>query len=236
MPVLQIVLLVLIVGGLVPFILSNLSPVLPIVFLGQTTVALPLATWMGIAIAAGAFTSFFLQFLNYPIAGYSPRSRQKPGRVPPRRRSFESETREEPAEPEFQTPYTPPPPPPPPETPKSNATSDWEKGTSEDWEFDEESTIPRSGTPSPASGTTYEAPQEPKTGYQMGSTYSYSYRDTENSGVGSPDTVYDAKYRVIPTPYQKPPESEREDDDEDWGFEDDDEFFDDEDRNRRGRR
>jgi hypothetical protein len=65
--------------------------------------------------------------------------------------------------------------------------------------------------------------QEPKTGSQSGSVYSYGYREQSNSGVGKADAVYDANYRVITPPYQKPVEPEEDDD---WGFEDDEDFND----------
>ena len=251
MPVMRIVLLVLVVGGLTLFALSNLSPVLPLVFLGSTTVALPLATWIGIAIAAGAGTSFFLQLLSYLSRGYSPRTiaeveESDDNEVPPRTRTFEREPEETP-EPEPETRYTPPPPP-PPETPRpprrDSETLDWEERVSKDWDFEEEPTAPRanrsdfdfddSSNPQ-AAGTNYEVKQEPKTSSQSGSVYSYTYREHGESGVGKADAVYDANYRLITPPYQQPVESE--DDDEDWGFEDDDDFdFDDEDDKRPRRR
>lgn len=257
MPVMRIVLLVLVVGGLTLFALSNLSPVVPLVFLGSTTVALPLATWIGIAIAAGAGTSFFLQLLSYLSRGYSPRrveAVEQPNEVPPRRRTFEREPEETPEpepEPEPETRYTPPPPPPPATPPpprQSSNTLDWEERVSEDWEFEEEPAAPRpnrsdfgpdDSSNSQAARTNYEARQEPKTSSQSGSVYSYTYREHGDSGVGKADAVYDASYRLITPPYQptyqQPVESE--DDDEDWGFEDDDDFdFDDEDDKRPRRR
>jgi hypothetical protein len=232
MPVIRIVLLLSVVGGLTLFAVSNLSPVLPVVFLGMTTVALPLAAWIGIAIAAGAITSFFLQFLSYLQRGYSPRRLEQPDEVPPRTRSYRRETPETP-EPEPQTRYTPPP---PPQTPSNNPASDWEERVDEDWDFDEESAAPASSqqdferenptSTTQTDPTSYEVKQEAKSGYQTGSVYSYSYRDTSESGVAKPDAVYDANYRVITPPYQTPSQKppEPEDDDEDWGFEDDDEF------------
>jgi hypothetical protein len=250
MPVMRIVLLVLVVGGLALFALSNLSPVLTLVFLGSTTVALPLATWIGIAIAAGAGTSFFLQLLSYLSRGYSSgrfEEPEQPDEVPPRTRSFERETRETP-EPEPKTRYTPPPPE-TPEPPRQNSnTLDWEENVSEDWDFEEEPAAPRSNQPDVSvddsinpqqTRSSYEVKQEPKTSSQSGSVYSYTYREQGESGVGKADAVYDASYRLITPPYQptsqQPPEPEEDDDD--WGFEDDDDFdFDDEDEKRSRRR
>lgn len=257
MPVMRIVLLVLVVGGLTLFALSNSSSVLPLVFLGSRTVALPLATWIGIAIAAGAGTSFFLQLLSYLSRGYSPRRVEAAdefddNEVPPRSRSFEREPEETP-KPEPETRYTPPPPPATPPPPRRDSdTLDWEERVSKDWDFEEEPTPPKasrsdvdfddSSNPQ-AARTNYEVRQEPKTSSQSGSVYSYTYREHGESGVGKADAVYDANYRLITPPYQptyqQPVESdvESDEDDEDWGFEDDDDFdFEDEDDKRPRRR
>ena len=231
MPVIRIALLFLVIGGLVLFSFSNLSPVLPLVFLGMKTPVLPLAAWIGIAIASGAITSFFLQFLSYMHWGYSTQRLEQPDEVPPRSRSFRRKSPEAPA-PEPQTGYTPP----PPETPKNREGSDWEERVDEDWDFDEESAAPTSNqqnferdrsTGTSHERTSYEVKQEPKTGSKTGSVYSYSYRDENDSGVGRADAVYDANYRVITPPSQKTPEPEEEDD---WGFEDDEDFDDEGDR------
>lgn len=242
MPINRIALLVLVVGGLTLFAFSNLSPVLPLVFLGRTMIALPLAAWIGGAIAAGAITSFCLQLLSYLQRGYSTRTLEEPGNVPPRTRSSYRESPEKSA-PESQTPYTPPPPPSsPPKATTSREASDWEEPVSADWDFDEEPAAQTSnrkdfdqerpmGTPT-TERTDYEVKQEPKTGSKSGSVYSYSYREPSESGVGKTEAVYDANYRVITPPYQKPPEPEEDDD---WGFEDDEEF-DDETESKRRRR
>lgn len=234
MPVLRIVLIVLVVGGLTLFTFSNLSPTLPLVFLGISSPALPLAAWIGIAIAAGAVTSFFLQTLNYLQRGYSSRRFEQSDEVPSGTGYARRESPRTP-EPEPQRSYTPPPPPPPPppERPRSRAESDWEERNDEDWDFDEEPVAPRAtqqgfnrepprSTPQ-AESTNFEVNQEPTTGYQTGSVYSYSYReeDKKDSGVGKGDRVYDANYRVITPPYTAPSEPEEKDDD--WDFLEDDE-------------
>ncbi len=240
MPINRIVLLVLVVGGLTLFAFSNLSPVLPLVFLGRTMVALPLAAWIGGAIAAGAITSFCLKLLSSLQRGYPTRSFEEPREAPRRTRVSYRETPEEPT-PESQTPYTATsPPPPPPKVPTSREASDWEEPVSPDWDFDEESAAPTSNrkdfdqerpmTTPTADSTSYEVNQEPKTASKSGSVYSYSYREPSESGVGKTEAVYDANYRVITPPYQKPPEPE---DDDDWGFEDDEEFDDESESKRR---
>ncbi len=236
MPVIRIVFLVLVVGGLTLFGLSNLSPI-SLVFLGMKTVELPLAVWVGGAIAAGAITSFCLQLLSSVPRGYSTQGFERPSDLPPRTRSFTREAPEKPTS-EPQTRYTSP----PPKTPTNSATSDWEESVDEDWSFDEESAAPASSqrdfdreqsrSSERVDRSSYEAKQEPKTHSQSGSVYSYSYREPSESGVGKAEAVYDANYRVITPPYEKAVEPE-EDDEEDWGFEDDEEFDDGEDQRRR---
>ena len=56
----RLVVALLIVCGLVTFALQNTSPVIPLVFLGVRTVALPLAVWLSGAIALGAITTLLL--------------------------------------------------------------------------------------------------------------------------------------------------------------------------------
>jgi uncharacterized integral membrane protein len=74
----------------------------------------------------------------------------------------------------------------------------------EDDEFEDESTAANQVNTEPR--TIYEVQQTPKTSYRSGSIYSYSYRDSGDSGVGKTESVYDADYRVIILPYQ--PDSE----------------------------
>lgn len=225
MPVIRIVLLFLVLGGLALFALSNLSPVLAVVFLGMQSPVLPLSAWIGIAIAAGAFTSFCLQFLSYLQRTSSNQRIDEFEEVPSQTRSFRRQTYENPPS-QSQTPYTPPPPPPPQETPKTSVDSDWEERVGEDWDLNETTStskrpdFDRSQGTSGSNRTNSETKQESKTD----SVYSYSYREQNQTGVGKADAVYDANYRVITPPYQKPVESA--DDDEDWGFEDDDDFND----------
>lgn len=248
MSVIRIVLLLLVVGGLAIVTLSNLSPSLPLVFLGIQTPALPLAVWVGGAIAAGVATSFCLQLLNYLQRGSEPRRvRVAAYESPPSRASWrEAFPTPEPPEPEPQTRYTPPPP--SSTTPPGRAVSDWEQKNSQDWDFDTESTRTVANAPgfdpnyardtNEAEQTNYEVKQESKSASQTGSVYSYSYRDANESGTGKTEAVYDANYRVITPPYKMPVEPEENDDEEeDWGFEfDEEEEFDDDDPSQRGRR
>ncbi|MGB3206888.1 MAG: LapA family protein, partial [Crinalium sp.] len=140
MPIIQILLLFVLVGGLSLLVLQNLSPVLPIVFLGMKTQALPLATWILGALAAGFLTSLCIQFFSYlQRRSLLVRIRQleaSPSKEPEKRRETAQTASR-------QTSYTPPPP--EPETPTSEDTSeewdDWEVEEApedDDWDFDEE--------------------------------------------------------------------------------------------------
>jgi hypothetical protein len=59
----RLILLLAIAGAMTLFTLQNLTPVLPLVFLGSPTPALPLSWWVLGAIAAGALTTLALIFV-----------------------------------------------------------------------------------------------------------------------------------------------------------------------------
>jgi hypothetical protein len=102
----------------------------------------------------------------------------------------------------------------------------------EDWE--EEPDAPPSAQPQRSD---YEVRRDPKTSYQSGSVYSYSYREPSDSGVGKTEAVYDADYRVIIPPARSldeldsEPAPSQDSDEEDWEL--DDEFEEEGDRPRR---
>jgi len=221
MPLIRIVLLLLILGGLALLVLQNLSPV-SLVFLGTTSQVLPVGIWMAIALSAGFFTSACLQVLSYlQRSSLEARIRQlkaEPSRPSQgRRESYKTETTSR------QTSYTPP----AQETTTADTTSDWEVEESdeeEDWDIDEEPESQPQENAVDRDQTTYEVRQEPKSSAQSGSVYSYSYREPSDSGVGKTEPVYDVNYRVITPPYRETPNEEEED----WGFEDEEDDFDDE--------
>ena len=64
MSAIRIVPVLLILGGLVLFALQNMSPALPLVILGTATQPLPLALWIGGAIASGAATTLLISALS----------------------------------------------------------------------------------------------------------------------------------------------------------------------------
>ncbi|WP_071188619.1 hypothetical protein [Trichormus sp. NMC-1] len=220
MAVIRLILLVAVLGGLMLLLVQNLSPALPLVFLGMRTQALPLALWIFLSIATGAFTSILiatlLKFTNYFAQPPERTSSQSPVnsqrvRTTPRKES---------------TPY---PSSPPPATSKPDYTTsqefdDWEtKPTDDDWDFEEQ--------PQTASAKTAEPQQAPKTASQPGSVYSYNAQEPKNTGVGKTESIYDADYRVIIPPYQ--PSTTNQADDDDWDFFEDDEFEDENEGSRR---
>jgi uncharacterized integral membrane protein len=225
MPVIRLILLLVVLGGLTLLLLQNWSPVLPLVFLGVQTQALPLAVWILFSIAAGAITSLFITSL-FRLAHLFARSPSKPRRQaepPPRSSAQRSETR--------YTAASRPSPKPDTASTSSNAADDWgsDSTTNDDWDFEEntQKTQNSNSHDDVRDSKTYEVSNEPKSGYQAGSVYSYSYREPSNSGVGKTESVYDADYRVITPPYREPDTTQEDDD---WGFEDDDDFEDQGDR------
>ena len=54
----------ILIGGLVLLTVQNLSPAMPLVVLGGSTLSLPLAVWIGGAIAAGAATTLVISALS----------------------------------------------------------------------------------------------------------------------------------------------------------------------------
>ncbi len=208
----QIILLLVIFGGLALLLVQNWSPVLPLIFLGLTTPALPLAVWILISLAAGAATSLAIASL-FNLASYfaQPKSSKKSQVKPPPRpqpSSYSSSTKRSTQD-----------------TSSNNNADDWfeEPINHEDWHLEENTQDSDNVDSYPQDSRNYEVNSEPKSSKRQGSVYSYSYREPESSGVGKSESVYDADYRVLTPPY-KSPQPIQEDDD--WGF--DDEEFEDE--------
>jgi hypothetical protein len=201
---------VVILVGLAGFVLQNLSLFISLAFLGLRSQPIPLGFLIVGAIAAGVFTGLVIMGL-LKLSNHLTRRRlqripktEKPRFRPPwQAKSSGTETTTD-----NQTDYT----------------DSWSSG-SDSWdnELDDQ----------PAQAGNYEVEQQPKTTYQSGSTYSYSYRDDNQTGVGRPEPVVEADYRVITPPYRS------DDTDDDYGFDDedfeDDGDFDDEDNSRKSR-
>ncbi|MBZ8181970.1 LapA family protein [Oscillatoria salina] len=223
MSAIQLVLTLLILGGIIVFLLQNWSPVLPLVFFGTQTVALPLAVWILLFAIAGILTSACLQVLNYRPrykndAGFREiKSEEPPSPRSPRRETTVSGSRG--AEPNSMPPPSPP--------PQTNTDSDW-IDDNDDWDLEEppaQPTNPTSFKTSQADARFYEVKRQPQNISRTGSVYSYSYRDKEQtSSTPGEQQIVDAKYRVITPPlrentYESVPEKKI--DEEDWGFDED---------------
>ncbi|KYC40137.1 hypothetical protein WA1_29790 [Scytonema hofmannii PCC 7110] len=212
MALIRLILLVAVLGGITLLLLQNWSPVLPLVFLGMRSQPLPLAIWILFSTVAGGLTTILLTIL-FNLSGSLRRQRQTPLRSAPES-SRQNKTRVE-------EPTSSPPNPPSSGDRESRTTDtvdDWETGSGlyEDWEFNK-SDSQKTQVKDP---NTYDRSSEPQDRPKTDSSYSYSYREPKNSGVGKTESVYDADYRVIIPPYQPPkPEPVEEDD---WGFLDDD--------------
>ena len=205
----QIILLLVVLGGLTLLLVENWSPVLPLVFLGVTTQPLPLALWILMSVGAGAFTSLVVTGL-FNLSGYFarlPRDRRKvvDSKTQPSGSRQTVKSQKQPA-----TDSTP-----------SDTTDDWDSNSSDDddWDFEEdEGKSQNSSSQKEVKSTNYEVSTEPQSSNRSGSVYSYNYRSS-NSGVGKTESVYDANYRIITPPSQQ---TNKTKDDDDWGFEDED--------------
>jgi uncharacterized integral membrane protein len=200
MAVIRLIILVTAPLGLIILLVQNLSPSLPLVFLGMRTQSLPLALWILFSIITGMITSViiislmkFTTYLNLqeqpiPVSKSIPRS----SRVKPN---------------------TPPPTSPPPVSQFDDEFDDWETNRNEDNWNDEDNleSVPEASPP----------------GTRPSSVYSYSSQSPKNTAVGKTETIYDADYRVIIPPYEAPSQNKATDDD-DWDFFEDDEFDDNE--------
>jgi hypothetical protein len=212
MPVIRLLLLLLILVGLAAFTLQNWAFQLPLVFLGQQTLVLPLSVWVLGAIAAGALTTLLftgLFRLSNTLAAQKIRSRVASAsrletEAAASRSSWDDSGWGSSANrsPSSQDEY-------------SSSTGDRFTDESDFGAEAEADPVDRSGYE--RDRTNYEVPQEPTSSYRSGSSYSYSYKDPNSSGIGRSESVYDADYRVI-----IPPPQPLEEPEDDYGFEDDD--------------
>ena len=144
----------LLLGGLVLLTVQNLSPTLPLVILGGSTLSLPLAAWIGGAIAAGAATTLVLSALS--------------SLARPVRRSAPKRPAASSAGIPFQAPWTPQPsgkaaPTGSAQTQSNSRKDDWDappaKDEWDDWEEPAPSAAPSSAPSGVPSGAQYRAPQ-----------------------------------------------------------------------------
>jgi len=229
MPLIRLVLLLGLAGGLFLLVQFNWSP-LQLTFLGVQTPALPLALWILSAIAAGMVTNLLLTSLFSLSNFFAVRAARSKFRQAPRQSGFQARSTSPSPEPRSSSArsstaqtaeddadwndwegYE--------ETAASQSSGrrspvdedsidDWEVEPSDDWEADEPRDTPREArTATSRVRTNYETRQEPTTTARNGSVYSYSYREPKDSGVGKAEPVtdkpvVDADYRVIVPPFR----------------------------------
>ncbi|MDJ1175038.1 hypothetical protein [Roseofilum capinflatum] len=168
---------------------QNLTPLMPVVFLGGKLPSLPLGIWLFIAFTLGLISSRLITIIlqsSKSVRDYrdytdepEPRSTQKANRTstPPTQRSsrknFFSKSQDS-------------------VDSSVDSEDDWEQASKPPQEWEEERSNPVTwGNGDQESGNTYRSrPQPPE-------------RPTEKPK----DTVYDADYRVIIPPYGSPPPS-----------------------------
>lgn len=214
MPVVRLLLLLVVLGGLTLLLLQNWSPVLPLVFLGGRTQALPLALWILFSVIAGALSALLIAGL-FNMSNYFAQSQVKrrmanrPSRPRPQQRTVNQQ---------YTTSTTTVQPPPAATSTTNDAIDDWSTGnpSNDDWSFED---TPNENLRADAAKNTntYEVSPPPSNNPPIDSMYSYK---RDSSGVGRTESIYDADYRVITPPYGAA--SPTNGDDDDWGFEDDD--------------
>ena len=218
MPLIRLVLLLGLAGGLFLLVQFNWSP-LQLTFLGVQTPALPLALWILGAIAAGVITNLLITSLFNVSNYFAVRAARSKFQQAPQRSGFQarpgtpstdgsfssSQAATQPIEDDAdwnnwdgyeestvrQT-----------RAARSSVASepldDWETEASDDWGVDEPSDTPRdeprskprnSRAAASSIRTDYEVKQEPKSTSRSGSVYSYSYREPQDSGVGKAEPV-----------------------------------------------
>ncbi len=249
MAVIRLILLVGVLLVLTLLLVQNFSPALPLVFLGVRSQPLPLAMWILLSVVAGGITQVLISGL-YELANYFWESSKQT-----RPQSTVSSTNRTSSyrQPETTSRSTSSPESREKSEYRSNAEDDWNLEASEDWDFERQpkpnsrpQEEPRDKQVS-SNSKNYDREQQPTRTDKSGSSYSISYREPKNSGVGKTESVYDADYRVIVPPYQPPsPEdstppqastskASNQSEDDDWSFfeEDEDEDFGSESRNSR---
>ena len=203
MAVIRLIILVTAMLGLIIILVQNLSPSLPLMFLGMGTQALPLALWILLSITAGIFTSLIITKLLKFTTDLNLQAQQPiPKSIPTSPRVREN---------------TPPPKSPSPTvTQADDEFDDWDTNRNQDdWDDSETSESAQATSTSPQTSNS-----------RASSVYSYSSQSPKNTAVGKTESVYDADYRVIIPPYQESGKNQVTDDD-DWDFFEDDDFEDD---------
>ncbi|MEO1374871.1 MAG: LapA family protein [Cyanobacteria bacterium J06635_10] len=232
MTVTRLILLVAILGGIMLLLGQNLSPAIPLVFLGLRTQPLSLAIWMLLGIAAGGFTSLLISSLIQLSSRYDMQQRQTSSyELKDSARANKRTSREKDSDRRNPTPSQASRVQPPDEF-ENTYDDDWDldKNVSDDWEFSERqyrATNSETRYTKIQDDNDYEDFRQPEDDYESAdSSYSYNKRELKDSGIGKTESIYDADYRVIipppspsatsnTKPYSDPIEKENDDD---WKF------------------
>lgn len=236
MTVIRLILLVAVLGGLTLLLVQNLSPAIPLVFLGLQTQPIPLAIWMLLGAAAGACTSLSIGSLVQLSSRNVRQQRQTTSYEP--KDSLGANKRTPREKESYQRNPTPPPASTaqPSEEFENTYDDDWDldRNLNDDWDFEERQ---YQETDNPSRYTKiqddrdYEDFEEPSYDRKSAdSSYSYNKRELKNSGIGKTESIYDADYRVIVPPHNpsttsntNPNSNNKENEnDQDWGFLDED--------------
>jgi hypothetical protein len=224
MPVIRLILLVTILGGLTLLLAYNWSPAIPLKFFGMATQELPLAMWILLGTAAGGATTVFLGSL-FGLSNYFGKKPQQIRGVQRPKNYRQEEPRPTNSPPSASQK------PPRERINRELDDDDWDLNrNSDNWEFDEEEeeTPPPKSKPRVQDTNNYK--NQPADTTKSSSTYSYGYKEPKGSSVGKTESIYDADYRVIIPPYSASPteavteqKDENDHGDDDWGiFEEDD--------------
>ncbi|MEM9925081.1 MAG: LapA family protein [Cyanobacteria bacterium P01_D01_bin.50] len=232
MTVTRLILLVGILGGIMLLLGQNLSPAIPLVFLGLRTQPLSLAIWMLLGAAAGGLTSLLINSLVQLSTRYVPPQRQTSSYEPKdsaranKRTSREKDSyQRNPIPPQASRVQTP-------DEFENTYDDDWDldRNVSDDWEFsvrEYRATNSETRYTKIQDDNDYEDFRQPEDDYESAdSSYSYNKRELKDSGIGKTESIYDADYRVVippPNPStisnanQYSDNKEKENDD-DWNF------------------
>ncbi len=219
--------LIILGGGLAILLLQNGSPVLPLVFLGSRSLALPLGVWVVAAAIAGASTTVVINLLLRLLGETAPTSQRVWTRSPSREVEPERRYADRPVQDQAgaarQT------------APKwGQAWPRDEEDPIEDWDDEEAIADSAQDFDEPADREPRADVPMPEPTPRQPSTYSYTYRDRDDSTArskrvesvyapperrepaptpnpaagnpkaGDPKAVYDADYRLITPPTGTP--------------------------------
>ncbi len=202
--------LIMLAGGLGILVFQNRFPVLPVVFLGTRSLALPLGVWVVAAIILGAATTGLIYGLLYLLPEFPSIRRTEQEQKP----TFRGGGKHHPFDVKWR-----------------QAGDGKQPDPIEDWEDDEIFGEPPQNLPLEKKNTTLQPPVT-QVGPREPSTYSYGFKERKeqspagwvdpvynspspktsppnpasgNPMAGDPKAIYDADFRLINPPLHSPP-------------------------------